>query len=415
MQNIFIEKPYEFVPAIRAAWPQKIAMQLGMHRSALKKHEGVIDFEVHHLERLRASLASGHGILVTPNHSRMADPGVMYEVAKRAGCPLYTMASWHLFNQSKRNRFLIRMMGGFSVNREGLDRHAIDYAVKILQSAERPLVIFPEGTVSRTNDRLMEFMDGPTFIARTAAKRRRKERGGDAKVVIHPIAIKYLFQGDIATTCGDVLSDIEQRLSWKRQDALPLIDRLVKVGDALLKIKELQYDCHVEQHLTIRERQCNLVEHLLAPLEEEWLGGRQTGGIQIRVKNLRVKIFPEISRNELSVTERRRRWEHLERTYLAQQIDGYPDHYVLEKPYVDRILETIEKFEEDFLDEARIHGQLKAVVRIGHAINVPTRRDQTLTDGTLMDRVRSEIQSMLNDMTSLSRLHLSATPKPVLA
>lgn len=402
MHNIFVEKPYAFVPALAAKWPQRLYMMLGMHRWALRKREGIIEFEVQNESRIRDSINAGHGVLLTANHSRMADPGVMYEVATKVGCPLYTMASWHLFNQSKLNRFLIRLMGAFSVNREGMDRHSIDYAVKILQTAERPLVIFPEGTVSRTNDRLMEFMDGPAFIARTAAKRRKKEFGDHAKVVIHPIAIKYVYQGDIAAACGNVLSDIEKRLSWSPQDAMPLVDRLVKVGDALLKVKELQYECEVDAEATIRERQNNMVEHLLAPLEEEWLGSVQSGGIQIRVKNLRLKIFPEISRNELDVAERRRRWEHLERTYLAQQIDCYPENYVLDKPYNGRILETVEKFEEDFTDVARIHGQLKAIVNVGEAMEVPTKRDRSPDGATMMSRVRSEIQSMLDEMQSLS-------------
>ena len=408
MHNIFIEKPYEFVPAMAAKWPQRIYMALGLHRRAVKKREGVIDVEVQNRSRIRDSINAGHGVLLTPNHSRMADPGVIYELAARVGCPLYTMASWHLFNQSRFHRFLIRLMGAFSVNREGLDRHSIDYAVKILQTAERPLLIFPEGTVSRTNDQLMEFMDGPAFIARSAAKRRKREEGDDAKVVIHPIAIKYIYQGDIATACDGVLSDIEKRLGWIPQDNMPLVDRLVKVGDALLRIKELQYDCPVDPNSTLRERQNSLVEHLLTPLEEEWLGSRQTGGIQIRVKNLRVKVFPDISRNELDVVERRRRWEHLERTYLAQQIDCYPENYVLDKPYVGRILETVEKLEEDFTDVARIHGQLKAVVNVGQAVEVPTVRDRTADGDSVMNKVRSEIQSMLDEMQGLSPVYESS-------
>ena len=77
-------------------------------------------------------------------------------------------------------------MGAFSIHREGLDRQAVDEAVNILHKAERPLLIFPEGISTRTNDHLMGFMDGPAFIARTAARRRAKDNLG--QVVIHPVA-----------------------------------------------------------------------------------------------------------------------------------------------------------------------------------------------------------------------------------
>ena len=126
--------------------------------------------------------------MLTPNHPRTADPMVMCYLAQQTPCNFYAMASWHLFNQDWLSRLVIRLMGAFSVNREGLDRQAVDHAIEILQNAERPLIIFPEGTTSRTNDQLMSLMEGPAFIARTAAKRRAKNDNG--KVVVHPVGIK---------------------------------------------------------------------------------------------------------------------------------------------------------------------------------------------------------------------------------
>ena len=58
-----------------------------------------------------------------------------------------------------------------------------------------------------------------------------------------------------------------------------------------------------------------------------------------------MKIFPEMTLKTLETPERKRRWEQLEDTYLAQQVDCYPEDYVVGHPTVDRILETVEKFE----------------------------------------------------------------------
>jgi len=45
-----------------------------IHDYYLRKTEGVVAHEVRHVERLRASIAAGDAILVTPNHPRTADP-----------------------------------------------------------------------------------------------------------------------------------------------------------------------------------------------------------------------------------------------------------------------------------------------------------------------------------------------------
>ena len=405
MQSIFIEKPYQFVPAFKTSWLQRTLTSLDIHKQTLRRRDGVVKHEVRGAHLLRESIDAGHGILLTPNHPRMADAAVIHNVAGAARTPLYLMASWHLFNQGAFVRFMVRTMGAFSVNREGMDRTSIDYAINILQTAERPLVIFPEGTTSRTNDKLMALMEGPSFIARTAAKRRKKEGQGSGKVVVHPVALRYVFEGDVDAAANSALADIEKRLSWAPQKEMPLIDRIVKVGDALLKIKELQYGCEVAEGAHLKDRQNNMVDHLLHPLEEEWLGEKRDGGIQIRVKNLRVKIFPDLIGDTLDLAERKRRWEHLERTYLAQQIDCYPEQYVTEHPSVDRIMETVEKFEEDFMEKVRVHGHLKSISVVGPAIEVPTRREKGHDIDPFMARIRDQLESMLAELQSESRMY----------
>jgi 1-acyl-sn-glycerol-3-phosphate acyltransferase len=327
----------------------------------------------------------------------------MQHVARRLNTPFYTMASWHLFNQGLLHRCALRWMGAFSVNREGMDRQAIDEAIAILQTAERPLLIFPEGTTSRTNDWLLTLMEGPAFIARTAAKRRAKQGG---KVVCHAVAIKYLFQGDVAAAVAPVLRDLEHKLTWRPQSDLPVIERIIQVGNAMLTLKELEFRVPVEAGATLRQRQTAMVNWLLHPLEIEWLGGPQSDqGIAVRIKNLRVRIFPEISHARIDPQERQRRWRQLEDTYLAQQIDCYPEHYIIALPSVDRILETVEKFEEDLTDQARIHGQLRAIIEIGKPIEVATQRERGAVEDPLITEIKTSLESMLGRLQQESRIH----------
>jgi len=394
-EGVFIEKPYQFVAPITAAWPLKSLLKLGLHKYLMRR-QGIVCCDVRHADRLKQSVARGHGVMLTPNHPRTSDPTVMCELIAATGIPFYTMASWHLFNQSARETFAIRAMGGFSVNREGLDKTSVDFAIKALQNAERPLLIFPEGTTSRTNDQLMALMDGPAFIATTAAKRRAKNDQG--KVVVHPIGIRYVFQGDLVAACDPVLTQIEQTLTWRPEPDAPLVDRIIKVGDALLRLKELQYGILPDNQLTLKQRQNNLVNRLLCPLEEEWLGAPSEVGIAIRIKNLRVKIFPDLSLNKLPPAERKRRWRQLEDTYLAQQVDCYPEQYLAEHPSVDRILETVEKFEEDLTDRCRIHKPMRVIIDVGEAIEVSPERVRGAKTHPLTEKIKSRLESKLDEL-----------------
>ena len=404
MHEILVEKPYKFTPPITWHWPQRLLTRLGQFQPLIRKEHGIIDHECRHVDRLRASVDAGHGIMLTPNHPRTTDPIAMYFLCREAPISMYTMASWHLFNQSAFKTFMVRLMGAFSVNREGLDRSAVDYAVNVLVEAKRPLLIFPAGATSRTNDRLMALMEGPGFIARTAAKKRAKT---DQKVVVHPIAIKNLYQGDIEKTGNQVLTDLERKLTWTPDPTVPLMERIIKLGNAMLTLKELEFNVQSMPGKTLRERQNNMVDHLMFPLEKEWLGASEpiAGGIQSRVKNLRMKIFPEMSRDEIDQTEKDRRWQQLSQTYLAQQIDCYPENYIVDLPSVDRLIDTLEKFEEDLIGQCRIHGKTKVILDVGEAIEVSPKRERGAKSDPLMAAIREQLNGSLEQLQSESRLY----------
>jgi Acyltransferase len=406
MQEIFVEKPYQFVPPLNHPMVARVIRDWELYRFHLRKHEGVVSGECRHVDRLKASIAAGHGILLTPNHSRTADPLALGWLAKDARVLFFAMASWHLFHQGWLTRWAIRVMGAFSVNREAIDRPSIDSAIRFLDEAQRPLVIFPEGTTSRTNDRLMPMLDGIAFIARSAA--RKREKRGAGKTVIHPVAMKYIFEGDIHESCEPVLQEIERRLSWKPQSRKPMLERIANLGNALLTLKELEY-LGEPQKGTLVERQNSLIDQLLNPLEQEWLGGSREKGIIARIKNLRMKILPELARQEVSSEERERRMEHFERTYLAQQIYCYPPEYLSNSPTVERVLETIERFEEDLNDKARVHGSFRVIIEVGEAIEVPTQRDRGADRDPLMVELHDKMQGMLDALSSECRKFVDRT------
>jgi 1-acyl-sn-glycerol-3-phosphate acyltransferase len=401
MQNIIVEKPYKFIPPYRGTFWPVFFRAIRIHDYYLRKSEGVVDYEIRHIERLRKSLAAGHGILVTPNHPRTADPLAMGWLAVEAPCHFHVMASWHLFQGSRLHTWAIRAMGGFSVNREGVDRQAINMAIELLAEAKRPVIIFPEGATSRTADCLQAMLDGVAFIARTAAKKRAK-LSPPGKVVVHPVAVKYLFRGDILQVSDEVLTEIEHRLTWQPQRNLALVDRILKVGSALLSLKEIEHFGQ-PQAGEIAERLTRLMNRLLGPLEQEWLGKEQSGPAVPRVRNLRMKILPEMVAGRCSPEERARRWQHLADIYLAQQLSSYPPGYLVH-PSVDRVLEIIEKFEEDVTDKARLHGQLKVILEVGEPIEVSPERDRAAAVDPLMTQIQQSLQTMIDRLAQESPL-----------
>ena len=237
MLPVVFDEPYKFVPPVYSeVWPNVLRLYL---RRYLRTGYGIHSVECRHVERFRAQIDAGNSIVLAPNHCRMSDPVVLGMLGWEADCHLFAMASWHVFKQSWFQTFMTRRMGAFSVLREGNDRQAIDTAIDILVDRQRPLIMFPEGAITRHNDLIEEMMEGPSFIARQAAKRLQK-LGKPGGVVIHPVAIRYAFQGDLAATINPTLEYLERRLSWQPQAQLSMGDRIGKLGQALLTLREVE-------------------------------------------------------------------------------------------------------------------------------------------------------------------------------
>lgn len=394
MQNIVIDKPYKFVPPIYGTfWARLLGRILLPHY--LRAVYGIESYELIGVDRLQASVDAGHGIMLTPNHCRPCDPMVVYSLGLAIGTPVHIMASWHLFMGSRFQRWLLQRVGVFSVYREGMDRDALKCAIQILVNARRPLVLFPEGVVSRSNDRLNHLMDGTAFIARNAAKQRAEQSSG--KVVLHPVAIRYFFLGNIERTLEPVLEEIERRLSWRPLSDKPMKDRIIKLGGALLTLKELEYQ-EKPQEGEISARVARLLDHILVPLEQEWLKGKREEGILARVKALRAAILPDMAAEKVDEIERARRWRQLADIYLAQQLSNYPPDYFKPEPSIEKLLETVERFEEDLTDKVRVHRPLHAVIEVGEAIHVPPGRERGPQGDSMMAHVREKIEAMLEEL-----------------
>ncbi len=390
--TVVSEKAYEFVPPREGRfWIWFFDKLLKSH---LRKVHGIQSWEIKGEAKLAASLKEGHGILMVPNHPRPSDPIALGLIVRQMKQPLNIMASAHLFLQSRFHNWLLPRIGAFSVYREGLDRESLKTAINILAKAQRPLVIFAEGVVTRTNDRLISLQDGVAFIARTAAKQ-RAEANPPGRVLVHPLAVRYSFRGDLEKSLTPVLDKIERRLSWQPQRGVGIVNRVRKLGQALLSLKEIEY-LGAAQSGSTPERVEQLLNRVLEPMELEWLKGRSEGTAVNRVKNLRKAILPDLIAGQVPGAERLRRWKQLFDLEVAQQIYHFPPDYLGESPTPERLIETVERYEEAFGNPSpTVHGPLHLTFEIGDPIEVNHVRDKRAPSDALMDQIRASLTSML--------------------
>src|SRR5262249_28088459 len=130
-------------------------------------------------------------------------------------------------------------------------------------------------------------------------------------------------------------------------------------------------------------------------LEKEWLNGHREPSVIERVKRLRSALLPDMVSGEISEEERVRRWRYLRDVYLAQQVSCYPPEYLLSEPTTERLLETVERFDEDLRDVARVLGPLRVLIKVGEPLEVSPGRDKSAAEDPLMTSMRTQLEAML--------------------
>jgi 1-acyl-sn-glycerol-3-phosphate acyltransferase len=342
---------------------------------------------LHHL----ASIPEEDGVLLTPNHSHDSDPHVMMELAHRLGRQFYFMAAWQIFKGHKGiDGFVLQRMGAFSVDREGCDRRAMRQATELLTTGQW-LVVFPEGEIYRTNDRLTPLREGVAFMATTAQKDLTKQRAptaakptdssvGNRPDVSHPspairivpTAIRYRYIEDVTPKLEEAMDGLEDRMMLRRLPAgTPLRDRILRFGDAMLTLKEKEQLGHPGTG-NLAPRLKTLVTTILDRLEIAWLKKSLADeSVSMRVKSLRQHLIDKWIAQDCTTEQRTAARAALDDVQLVMQLYSYPGDYVSENPTLERMAETIEKFEEDVYGGViRPKGDRAARVILGPPIDV---------------------------------------------
>lgn len=362
-------------------------------REQLKKHR-LLDVEVNGLDNVRRVLDQGCGVLITPNHSSHADSFALYEAADRLGCLFYAMVAWQVFDRGGWLRQLIlRQHGCFSVDREGTDLAALRKAREVLQSEPYPLVIFPEGEVYHLNDRVTPFREGPAAIALMAAKKASRP------IVCVPCAMKFSYVTDPTPELLTLVARLEEAVFWRPRPDLTLDQRVYHLAEGLLSLKEIEFLGRTSSG-QLPERIAVLIEFILNRIEASYGLDSPNAAIPERIKAARrqaIKRLEELGEDDPGQQERFL-YDDLDDLFSAVQLFSYPGNYVSQQPTVERIAETLDKFEEDVLGAptATIRGARKATVTFGEPIAVEPRGAKKTTAAELTEMLETRVQEMLD-------------------
>jgi hypothetical protein len=348
--------------------------------------------ELQNIDYLARAVDSQAGVLLTPNHSFHFDSYCLLRASDAIDIPFYIMTAWQVFGVSTPwQQWVMQKNGCFSVNREGIDKESFKTAVDILQNQAEPLVIFPEGDIYHTNEKVTPFREGAAAIALTAARKSQRP------ILQIPVAIRAEYLEDPLPSALETLAKLERRLLWTPSPELPVVDRIMRVATAALSLKEFEVLGTVQSgDLPCRIQ--SLLTFLLHKHEEKY-GIKVIGRLPSdRIAEIRRRIIvalraPQATAEELALLQR-----DLDHMFFATQLYSYPGNYLIADPSLERIAETVDKLEEDLLNVTypTPRAPRQVTVTFGSPFQVPQARSDDDILQQLSNKWRDSVQEMLD-------------------
>ncbi|MCA9029415.1 MAG: 1-acyl-sn-glycerol-3-phosphate acyltransferase [Planctomycetaceae bacterium] len=360
----------------------------------LTKKQQVDDVTLQNAEVVIEAQRRGQGVLITPNHSTHYDSNCLFTGLEPMGVLVQFMTAWQVFGMSHPFvRWSLQRHGCFSVDREATDLRAFRHAISLLHAGAAPLVIFPEGDIHHSNDRVMPFREGPAAIALTAARKSPRD------LVAIPCAIKFHYVGDPTESLKTVLARIERRILLRPATDLDFVDRILRIARTILCIKEVEEFGHV-QHGDIQERIQHLARSVLRRISEAFERPDSEAPIPEVVKDLRRRTIAALEEAEVQDAEEERLRHHLEDLFFATQLYSYPGNYLRTNPTRERIAETVDKLEEDVLDVAlpTVHARRKVTIRFGDPILIEREEGKKGRVQELTGLLETKVQQLLDEI-----------------
>ena len=121
-----------------------------------------------------------------------------------------------------------------------------------------------------------------------------------------------------------------------------------------------------------------------------------------RVKEVRRAVIKAIEQDGAAPDVKEKLAADLDDLFFVIQLFSYAGDYVAERPTIERMAETLDKFEEDVLraDLPGIRGTRRAVVRFGEPVPVPKEREARGSVEKWTDEVEGRVQKLLDEINA---------------
>ena len=263
----------------------------------------------------------------------------------------------------------------------------------------------------------MTFRPGAAAIALSAARR------GTRKIVAIPCAIKFWYIDDPTDHLLDLVKRLEDRLLLSPQPERSLVDRIYRLAEAVLALKELDILGETRTG-RMQERINYLTNHILTRIEQRYQlhpNGRSTPE---RVKDLRQRIIGQSDGNgtrngnhsvgkhavDNYAEEQQCPERDMEELFLVMQLYSYPGGYLRQDPSIERLAETLDKFEEDILhaDLPSVRGRRRVTIRFGPPLDVPGLGSGRQSPAELTAKIQQLVQAELDEINGVAQPVLPA-------
>jgi len=398
MPKRYFSEPYQFISPEESTW----ALDLIRHITPLyfPLVLNIKGWQFPGLAHLLDSYEKQAGILLCSNHQSGQDPFVLGKLAEASGRWFHFLASHHLFKQSELMGELLRRMGGYSIFRDGPDLVSVKKTVGLLREGRRAVLVFPEGTYFKQNDRVAPLQDGVALMLRQAM------RNSSRPIRLHAVAIKYWFLEDPMPQLRQKWSRMQR--DWQLEDDsgeddLVRLERILRqgvirlLGPAALDLARPDFLSRENFDTTLRSIMAREFGVNSTTADETipaiWQGIRKKRQQLIKELNQTqgdIDAEEEVQGKLLGLLH----WENA----LSLSMD-----YVREKPTTERVWETFARLEESLTDrESPFPKPVEAVVCVGEGVDMETEAKKMGLDpqGTgFAGALRLRMQNLLDTIT----------------
>jgi 1-acyl-sn-glycerol-3-phosphate acyltransferase len=361
----------------------------------------------------------GKRVILISNHAEMTEPYAIFYLSRLLREEFNYLTAREVFEDYFPAGRLLQALGCYSVVRGTPDRNALRTTTELLVKGKNWLVVFPEGVSAGLSDALMPFQPGiGQFAFRAYEELVKKDE--DPSIYFIPVAIKTFYIQNMDVSIDRALSRLEARL---HPDSAPgnknYQNRLLALGEALLKSKEQEYGVLPQPGALLSERIRVVKETILTTIAN-----------QVGVEDHPEQILPDRLRDLFNAIDRISHQQnqnkgdekssgqinHDRAKALRRSLETATNFMALDTCYLEqqmtteRFLDIIGLLEQEIFGRRRFWGQRKAIIKVDKPVDVNGYAGQyRINKRETFQAIAGSLEAKVRDMV----LELSSQSEPM--